>query len=169
MDTIAAGGVGGMASETATRADVETETAREPWQAGIAGGLVGGIIFGAMMTMEMQTVMEAAIPGMYGLSESLELGWIIHLVHSAVFGVVFAAIVGYTAVGDRISSPLELGVTGLAFGLVVWVVAASVLMPAWVGATTPMDPPVPDFVPASAMGHAVYGVLLGVVYAILRR
>ena len=156
-----------MASEAATRTDAQTGMALDWWQAGIVGGVVGGVVFGVMMTMEMRMVMEMAIPGMYGLSPGLELGWVIHLFHSAVFGVVFAAAVRYAGGTDRLDSNLTVAVAGLAYGLIVWVLAASILMPAWVNVTMGMGAPVPDFVMASAMGHAVYGVLLGIVYAVL--
>lgn len=158
-----------MASESATRRETRTGMAIDWWQAGVVGGLVGGIVFGVMMTMEMRMVMEMAIPGMYGLSASLELGWIIHLVHSAIFGLVFAAAVTYGGIDERLGSNLELGVAGLVYGLVIWVIAASIVMPAWVNATMGMGAPVPDFVMASAMGHAVYGVLLGIVYAVVSK
>lgn len=158
-----------MAQETAARTDAGTGTALARWQGGVVGGLVGGVVFGAMMTMQMRMIMEVAIPGMYGLPEGLAIGWIVHLFHSAVFGLVFAAIVGYTPLEEYLDSNLTLGLAGLAYGILVWIVAASFLMPAWVGATLPMDPPVPDFNSASAMGHAVFGVLLGIVYGVLSK
>ena len=156
-----------MASEAATRQDALIGTAVNWWQAGIVGGIVGGIVFGIMMTMDMRMVMEMAIPGMYGLSPSLELGWIIHLFHSAVFGIVFAAAVHYGGGREKLDSNLKLAAGGLGYGLIVWVLAAAILMPVWVNATMGMGAPVPNFVMESAMGHAVYGVLLGLVYALI--
>ncbi|MDJ1431470.1 DUF6789 family protein [Halostagnicola sp. A-GB9-2] len=156
-----------MASETATLTDTQTRV--EAWQAGLIGGLIGGIIFGVMMTMQMEMVMEMAIPGMYGLGPSLAVGWAIHVFHSIVLGVVFGLLLQTTGLGDRLDSNLAIAVAGLAYGIVLWVVLASFVMPAWVGAMTEMAPPVPDWNGQSLMGHAVYGVVLGLVYAVLAR
>jgi len=114
---------------------------------------------------------------MYGVGASGMIGWTIHMAHSAVLGVVFAAILDLGGLGDQLDTNLTMGLADLGYGLVLWVVLASFVMPAWVGAMTEIAPPVPDWnaasaiVPdwnaASAMGHAVYGVLLGIVYAVL--
>ncbi|MWV39091.1 DUF6789 family protein [Natrialba sp. INN-245] len=158
-----------MASGTATPTDTRTQTGLEPWQAGLAGGLAGGLTFGVMMTMQMEMIVEMAIPGMYGLGPSLAVGWAIHMFHSVVLGVVFALVLQTTGVGDRLGSNLTIAVAGLAYGVVLWVVLASFVMPAWVGAMTEMAPPVPDWNGQSLMGHAVYGVILGLLYALLAR
>ena len=159
-----------MASETATQTDAQTGALLESWRAGAAGGVVGGVVFGILMTMQMPMIIETAIPGMYGLGpEALAVGWGIHLFHSIVLGLVFAAVVELGGLGERLDTPFTIATAGLVYGVVLWVVLASFVMPAWVGATTGMAPPVPDWNVESLMGHAVYGVLLGVVYATLRQ
>ena len=158
-----------MAQETGTSTERRFQIAAlSPWQAGIVGGLFGGIAFGLMMTMDMRMVMETAIPGMYGLPESLGLGWIIHLIHAAIFGVIFGLVVSADALRDVLDSALSLTVAGLVYGLVVWVVAASIVMPLWVNLMMGMGEPVPNFMIESGMGHAVFGVVLGFAYAVLR-
>ncbi len=132
---------------------------------GAVGGLVGGIVFGVMMQMQMPMIMEGAIPGMYGLGESLAAGWILHLIHSVIFGLVYVAIARFEPIRSYATSMTSGVALGIGYGLVIWVIAASIIMPAWVGAMMPMmDPPVPDFVPESALGHAVFGLLLGAYY-----
>lgn len=158
-----------MASESATKGETATGTAMASWQAGLVGGILGGIAFGVMMTMQMTMIMEGAIPGMYGLGPSLAVGWMIHLAHSAVLGLVFGVVVGATGRGGRLSSPVAIASAGLVYGVVLWVVLASFVMPAWVGAMTEMAPPVPQWNTDSLLGHAVYGVVLGVVYAAIGR
>lgn len=158
-----------MAQETATSTDAHTQTSIDTWQAGLVGGLAGGIAFGVMMTMQMQMIMEMAIPGMYGLGPSLAVGWVIHMFHSIVLGVVFGVLLEGTGLTDRLDSNLTIAVAGLVYGVILWVILASFVMPAWVGAMTEMAPPVPDFNIQSLMGHAVYGVVLGLVYAVLSR
>jgi hypothetical protein len=152
-----------MSTETATTSSAETEATLGNWKAGVLGGLAGGLVFGAMMTMMMANVMETAIPMMYGIEGPAgAVGWTIHMGHAAVLGVVFAAVVGVAGLGGR-SGQMLVGV-GIAYGMVLWVVLATFLMPAWVGAMGPMSPPVPDVNPMSAVGHAVYGAVLGGVY-----
>lgn len=141
----------------------------EPWQAGLIGGISGGVVFGVMMTMQMQMIIEMAIPGMYGLGPSLAVGWAIHLFHSVVLGAVFGLILQTGGLGDRLDSNLIIAIGGLVYGVVLWIILASFIMPAWVGAMTEMAPPVPDWNVQSLMGHAVYGVVLGLVYALLAR
>ncbi len=158
-----------MASKTATPTDVRTRTRLESWQAGLVGGFVGGLAFGLLMTMTMQTIVEMAIPGLYGLGPSLAVGWAIHMFHSIALGMVFALVLQTTGLESRLGSNLTIAAAGLAYGIVLWLVLASFVMPAWVGVMTEMAPPVPDWSGQSLMGHAVYGVILGLVYALLAR
>ena len=151
-----------MASETVTSTDVQTGALSGNWKAGVAGGIVGGVVFGALMSMMMTEVMVGAIPGMYGIPESGLAGWVIHMSHAAILGVVFAAVVGVAGL-DR-EPAVKLAGAGLIYGIVLWAVLAVFVMPLWVGAMLPMEPPVPNINMQSLMGHAVYGVLLGAVY-----
>lgn len=150
-----------MRSETATA----TGTGLADWQAGVVGGLAGGAVMGAMITMMMQPVIEVAIPALYGLAPPPNglAGWVVHMAHSAILGVVFAAVATGTGVGRS-------AVVGLVYGVVIWVVLAAVVMPLWLGAVGFAGaPPFPNFaLPGSLPAHAVYGLFLGVVYAALR-
>ncbi|MCU4753020.1 histidine kinase [Halobacteria archaeon AArc-curdl1] len=152
-----------MSTETTTSADIEDESLPGNWKAGVVGGIVGGIAFGVMMSMMMTNIMEMAIPVMYGIEGPAgALGWVIHMAHAAILGVVFAAIVGFG--GLEGASAQKLVGAGIAYGIVLTIVLAWIVMPAWVGAMGPMNPPVPDINPMSLVGHAVYGALLGTVY-----
>lgn len=93
---------------------------------GIVGGLVGGAAMGAMITMMMQPVIEVAIPALYGLAPPPNglAGWIVHMGHSAVLGVVFAAIM-VTAVGRYADSVGANAVAGIVYGIVLWAVLAA--------------------------------------------
>ena len=148
-----------MASETATETDVPTETTVEPWQAGALGGILGAIAFGAMAAMMMPPMLEEMIPMMYGLEGELA-GWAIHVFHGVVLGVVFALIVD--AIDVDLSLPTG-AASGVGYGIVVWAVLAVVVMPVWLG----MTEMVPDVNLQSLGGHAVYGLILGVVYVAL--
>lgn len=156
-----------MASKTATHEPTRTESTTLPaWQAGLAGGLAGGLVFGAMMSMMMTPVIEMGIPAMYGIEGPAGLaGWFIHMSNSATLGVAFGALVGAT--GQSGTGPVA--GAGLEYGIVLWVVLAAIVMPIWLGAVGfPGAPPLPNFNPMSLVGHAVYGLVLGGVYAALR-
>lgn len=152
-----------MATETGTQTVTETETST--WKAGVLGGLAGGLVFGALMSMMMPDVIQGAIPGMYGLSGGAA-GWFVHMSHSAVLGVVFAAIVEARP-GLASSTGTSVG-TGIVYGIVLWAVLAVIVMPIWVGAVTPAEPPFPNLNFQSLVGHLAYGAILGGVYAALR-
>jgi uncharacterized membrane protein YagU involved in acid resistance len=131
------------------------------WLAGALAGLVAGVLFGAVVPAEEMMPMIAAL---YGL-ESVTAGWVVHLIHSAVFGLVFVAIGRIAALRRYTDDPAAAAIPGAVFGLLLWVVAASLVMPVWIRAVTEMAPPVPDWNLLSLVGHLVYGVTLGLVCA----
>jgi uncharacterized membrane protein YagU involved in acid resistance len=109
----------------------------------------------------MTPVIEVAIPAMYGLQGGLA-GWVVHVSHGAVLGVAFAGVAGALGYGDDTARSAGLGV---AYGVVLWVVLAALVMPVWLSAVGfPGAPPLPNFNPTSLVGHAVYGLVLGIVY-----
>jgi len=59
-------------------------------------------------------------------------------------------------------------VLGAAYGVVLWLVAAPVLMPLWLGALGLDAQSVPNLDAASLAGHLVYGVVLGAAFAAVR-
>ncbi|MFQ3319488.1 MAG: hypothetical protein ACI8UR_000939 [Natronomonas sp.] len=154
-----------MASETATASSIETDAVAGNWKAGVTGGLIGSAVFGVMLTLQMTNVIEIAIPSMYGLAPPASglAGWFVHMSHGAVLGVAFAGFVG--AVGlDGESAQKQVG-AGLAYGIVLWVVLAAVVMPIWLSTVgSPASPPLPNFNPQSLIGHAIYGAVLGATY-----
>jgi hypothetical protein len=125
--------------------------------AGIVGGLAGGVVFGIMMQAWGMMPMVA----MLVKSESVGVGWLVHLFNSAVFGAIFAVLVGRWA-----TAVLPAAVIGLVYGVVWWVLGALLIMPAWLG----MNAMIFDLNTTawrSLGGHLVYGLLLGVGYALV--
>lgn len=121
--------------------------------AGVVGGLAGGVVFGVLMqTMDMMP-MVAQLVG----SESIVVGWLVHLFNSALFGAIF------TVVFARwLPKPVPAVVLGMAYGVVWWVLGALLIMPAWLG----MNEMIFELTTTawqSLMGHLVYGLLLGLV------
>jgi uncharacterized membrane protein YagU involved in acid resistance len=135
--------------------------------AGVAGGLIAGVVFGLMMQMmTAPTPDDGRMPMMEMVakvvrSDSLVVGWLYHLVNSAMIGGVF----GYLA--GRLSRYGQGLAWGAAYGVVWWVLGGLVLMPALLG----MPPFAPLMTEAmrpvaigSLIGHIVYGVILGGAY-----
>ncbi|ELZ41681.1 membrane bound his kinase A [Halorubrum californiense DSM 19288] len=133
------------------------------WQTlgiGLAAGIVMGVFFqgtaGAL----------PVIGALYGASVS-SVGWIAHLFHSGVFATLF------TVVWSRYAKPSggSVGATvsaGVAYGLLLWLVMAGVVMSLWLNAVGVMTP-LPNLNLASLVGHLLWGGLVGVLSAMLPR
>lgn len=124
---------------------------------GIVGGLAGGVVFGMLMQMMDMIPMVAMLVG----SESVAVGWLVHLGISAVLGA------GFGLVGSRLLAGWGSGVGGgIAYGVVIWVLGALIAMPAR------LDMPllnVDSMAWRSLMGHVIYGAILGAVAVALAR
>jgi hypothetical protein len=144
------------ATTTATDAPTVNDGA---WKGGVAAGLAGGAVMGVMLSVVMTPVIQVAIPSMYGLSGGLA-GWVVHLSHSAVLGVGFAALAA--AVPQATRSALRSAAFGAGYGVVLWVLLAVLVMPVWLSAVgSPANPPLPNVNLQSLVGHLAYGVVLG--------
>lgn len=151
-----------MSTETTTATVGATEA---NWKGGLGAGLAGGAAMGVMLTTMMTPVIEVAIPAMYGLSGGAA-GWVIHMSHSAILGVVFAGIAQAANAGENLPKSVGLGVV---YGAVLWVVLAALVMPVWLSAVGfPGAPPLPNFNPMSLVGHLVYGGVAGAVFPFVR-
>jgi hypothetical protein len=154
-----------MATGTETGESVVTGGATGNWKAGLLGGLGGGVVFAAALTVLAPDVLAVAIPSLYGLAPPPNglAGWVVHLSHGAVLGVVYAALVGaagYSGASSRLQVSL-----GVGYGIVLWLVLAALVMPAWLSAVgSPANPPLPNFDQTSLLGHALYGAVLGSLY-----
>ena len=125
--------------------------------AGLAGGLVGGVVFGLMMqTWDMIPMVAALVE-----SDSTAVGWGVHLLISAFFGLAFAVALGQVRTGIVGATLL-----GLLYGAVLWVIGPLLLMPARLG--MPLFA-INDMTLQSLLGHLVFGVLLGAVAGALLR
>lgn len=144
--------------------------------AGVLGGLAGGIIMGIIL--QVGTELLPVFGRLLG-SESVVAGWLVHLFTSALFGLLFAIFVSFPLVAE-----LE-HTTGTSVLLAV--IHASALSYVTIGLLLPAativlglpdlslmaelvpGPGVEGLVTAGtfALSHVVYGVVLGVVYAVL--
>jgi hypothetical protein len=136
-------------------------------------GLVAGVFMGMGMQMMQAPTPEGGTMPMMAMvakvvrSDSLAIGWLYHLFNSAVIGAIFGWLLGARAV--HVGSGLT---WGAAYGLAWWVLGGLVLMPVLLGmpafaplAMAPMRP----VAMGSLMGHLVYGLILGGLFAWLVR
>ncbi|USZ66864.1 hypothetical protein NGM10_08980 [Halorussus salilacus] len=150
-------------AQTTAETIVGEETVRNTWTSAVLGGVSGGLAFGVLL----QTMgMMPAIASLYG-AESAAVGWVAHLFHSVMFGLVFAAVVVRTDYRD--ADLRTTAVLGAGYGVALWAVAAAVVMPLWMGAMGLDAPAIPNLDVASLAGHLVYGLVLGAVFVTLRR
>lgn len=136
------------------------------WLAGAGGGLVAGILMGLLMhyVMGIMTV----VGGLYTI-DTVVAGWTFHLVHAVIFGLLFAAGMTSPVLGKYDFGPVVTTVLGVVWGVILWLFAAGVVMPVWMGAVGMTSPPVPNWAPMSGIGHLVYGAALGAVFALVDR
>ncbi|MDQ3579043.1 MAG: hypothetical protein M3443_15910, partial [Actinomycetota bacterium] len=101
--------------------------------------------------------------------DSAVVGFLVHLVNSAIIGAVFG-LLAY-GIADKIGPVLG---AGMVYGVIWWAVGALLIMPLWLSATA--DPMMRDmeFVIEkdqwlSLMGHAIFGLITAAVLYGLRR
>jgi hypothetical protein len=140
---------------------------------GAIAGIAGGIVFGIMMQMmnaptpEGQSMPMMAMVAMVVGSRSIAMGWLYHLFNSAVIGALFGLLLD-----TRVRSFASGLGWGAAWGLVWWVVGGLVLMPVLLGMGAFAALKMPGMQPVamgSFLGHLIYGLILGGLYARLHR
>lgn len=152
-----------MATSTEAAHDIDISTGTENWVIGGISGLLAGGVFGGIMSHTPMMENVAALLTLTGAPA----GWLFHFIISIVFGVIFAVIVAagpLPTYAKRASTGAGLGII---YGIVVWVIGAAIVMPLWMGAVTPAEPPVPNLNWLSFAGHIAYGVVLGAIYPVL--
>lgn len=141
----------GTAKKTQPEQNVETTATSTAVTAGAIGGLVGGVVFGMMMQMMQMMGMIPMVAMLVG-SESVAVGWGVHLAISLIFGVAFGFAVQQIA--GRWAPTLA---AGLGYGVFLWVIGPLLLMPAKLGMPILQFN---DVVWQSLMGHMIFGLVL---------
>lgn len=129
--------------------------------AGLVAGAVMGVFFAVM------TGFLPVIGALYGVASPV-VGWVTHLFHSVVFALLFVVGCTHARAESITPRPLFAGGLGVAWGMVLWLVAAGLIMPAWlslVGISTPL----PNLSGLGFVGHAIWGFVLGTTFWLLRR
>lgn len=137
---------------------------------GMGAGVVGAIAMGVTFMALDGSLLRESIPGLYGLEGSLVAGWALHLVHGALFGLVFAVVMDDPSLVRVSDYVWKSTIAGVVFGLVLAIVGMGVIMPMWsqaAGLSLAMDIP---FVTAPLLvGHLVFGAVIGAVFPFVDR
>lgn len=161
-----------------------TETER-PWKwssddigDGVVAGIIGGIAMGVVL--QFGTDILPLVGSLTG-QPSLVIGWIIHLVMSAVFGAAFVVLVSlpiFHDVSRSFSGTVLLGIVHAT--MLATLVIAILPFTMTIFGTSQMGGPLPfqqvpgpgggGLIPAAIFGvsHLLYGAILGGAYAVLR-
>jgi hypothetical protein len=129
-----------------------------------AATLVAGVAMGVVQQTVTGSI--AVIGSLYGVG-NVGVGWITHLFHSVVFGVVFAAVLALPRVRRSVQRSAHTVGLGVAYGVFLWLFAAGVVMPLWLQSAG-IPATVPRLNLPGLLTHALWGVVLGGVYATLK-
>lgn len=124
----------------------------------LGASLLAGIAYGIVSEQLGGSI--AAIGVFYGVPDPI-IGWLTHEFHSLVFGFVFVGLVSLAPVHYRESAWTFL-VIGLAWGLVLWTVAAGFIAPAWL-VLLGREATIPTFQGYLLLSHLAWGLTLGVL------
>jgi hypothetical protein len=155
--------------------DTQSITRGGRWGGGFTGGLAGGVAMGLVLHVGGNQIELlgglAAVPG-----ADVGVGWTIHLILSVLFGLAFAAIVSSRVVRESMNTFVEYATAGIIFGVGLGIVAGGLIFPVAMARAGVGTLPVP-FLPVPglagelfaalvfAVGHLVYGLVLGAVFA----
>lgn len=127
--------------------------------------LLAGVAMGAVLQAFANTI--PVIGSLYGVG-NVAVGWVTHLFHSVVFGVLFAAALRRPFLQERVDSLATTVAAAVGVGVGLAVLAAGLVMPLWLNAVG-VPAPLPRIFPAGVVGHLVWGIVLGSVYWRLSR
>lgn len=140
------------------------------WRGGALAGLVATVAMGGAITVMDLPTLQRAIAGLYGQSGNLLAGWLAHLLHGTLFGVLFAAILADPGVYRVSESVPKTVLAGLVYGVMLAVFGAGIVMPMWldlVGFPTPRS--IPHVTAPLLLWHLLYGGVLGAVFPFTER
>lgn len=159
---------GGTAVEIALlRVDRSQQVGVKPIALARVGGVavIAGVVMG--LFLQSLTGKMVVIGSLYGV-ETLTVGWVTHLFHSIVFGVMFVALRTHPrAAWMRDGLARETG-AGTLFGVGLWVVGAGLVMPLWLRLLG-LDASVPNLDTIGFVAHLLWGVVVGVGVPLVTR
>lgn len=135
------------------------------WTAGAVAGLVAGLVVGIGLAVVDPAVVETHVPEALG-ARGAPAGLAVLAVLGLGFGLGYAVLGSVRPVGRLVDRPRTGGAVGLAYGLLLWIVAI-VTVPLLVGAGVDAIGEIAVTAPA-AVAFALLGSLIGVGYLAVR-
>lgn len=142
-------------------------TSTVPWRRGAVAGLLAAAVMGVVISSMNLSTMQTAIAGLYGQQGSLLTGWIAHLVHGTVFGVLFAATLADPALHRLTDWYWKSLLAGVVYGMMLAIVGAGIIMPIWLATVDLHAPAIPNVTGPMLLWHLVYGLVLGALFPAL--
>ena len=146
-----------MATSTMEKQSTSAGIQTESLVHGVVAGLVGGSVFGVQMAVGGMLPMVAQMIG----SESVVVGFILHLIISAVIGATYGLIAPRLPGGWLIT----IG-AGIVFGVIWWILGALIIMPLVLGMSA-MVLVIEDMQLMSLVGHVIFGIITATVYTLI--
>jgi hypothetical protein len=160
-----------MSTHTGEAPDVgEPFEAGWHWRAGAVSGFVATVVMGVAITVGDLAVLREAIAGLYAFEGNLVAGWVAHLVHGTLFGVVFAVVLSDPSLYRVSEWAWKTVLAGVVYALILALAGAGMIMPIWLRLVGFGSPPTFPNVSAALVGwHLLYGVVLGGAYVVFDR
>jgi uncharacterized membrane protein YagU involved in acid resistance len=140
-----------MMAEVNNVTEVEKVNMGKSIKASLIGGAVAGVLFGILMQMMGKISMIAMMMG----SESLVVGWIIHMMISLIFGAGFGVL---AARREKVYG------FAIIYGIVLWVIGPLLIMPAMMGMGIMLGQAFTAENLMNLMTHIVFALILAFVY-----
>lgn len=146
---------------------------------GAIGGIVGSLTFGLVLWVVDPAIITETVPAVYGIEPMGTAGWIFHLAHGLVLGVIFGFLVSRDFIRGALMTDADadflaamgpgarITIAGFVYGLTVWALLPLTLLPTWlvIGGVDASGFPVFAF--ESLVGHALYGLFLGLLFSLV--
>ena len=138
------------------------------WREGLLSGANATTAMGLVIMVTDMELLRVAVAGLYGQEGNLVVGWIAHLIHGLVFGLLFAVVLSEPVLGQLRHQMWKTIVAGAVYGVILTVLGAGIIMPIWLQLIDFSEAlPIPNITTASLLWHVVYGTVLGAIFSFL--
>lgn len=144
---------------------------------GAIGGVAGAVAFGSLLGLVTPNIVSITIPSLYGLEPGGSAGWMVHLLHGLVLGVIFGFLVSRESVLRTLIMDTEIDVlaglgpsrrliiAGIVYGLAIWISLPLLVVPLLTSVTGASAPDFSGALVESLAGHLLFGLTLGFVFS----
>ncbi|WP_343421437.1 hypothetical protein [Candidatus Flexifilum breve] len=148
-----------MATTTVRQEQAASSTLVTSVVQGITAALIGGSVFGVQMAVGGMLPMVAQLVG----SQNPVVGFVMHLIISAIIGAVYGAIAPRLPAGWLVAMG-----AGIVYGVIWWVLGALVMMPLLLGMGD-MVFQIGDMQLMSLIGHVIFGIITAGFFTLIQR